>query len=259
MNNDQVLYEKRGHIAIMTLHRPERMNSVSISMQQRINEIWEEYRADRSLRVAIVTGAGDRAFCGGMDVKEAAGASVGELWNSPDSESRMGNGRALWKPVICAVNGVCAGIGLGLVVDSDIAICSDNATFVDPHVTIGQVAATQAIALTRRIPLQVVLRMALRGTSERLTAQQALTYGLVTEVTTQERLMPTAIALAESIAANSPAAVMASKRSIMEGLDLPYTEAMVHGLRILQDHWKHPDHLEGPKAFAEKRKPKWQG
>lgn len=252
MSADLVLYEKQGPIAIVTLNRPERMNAVDTVMRDRLADIWADFGQDRDLRVAIMTGAGDRAFCGGMDVKEAAGASVAQLWQPKEEKAAP-----IWKPIISAVNGVCAGIGLGLLIDSDIALCSENATFIDPHVSLGQVAAVQAIALSRRIPLQAVMRMALMGTSERLTAQQALSYGLVSEVTTSTELMPRAMEIARRIAANSPSAVAASKQAILEGLDLSYSEAIENGMRILQRQWDHPDHLEGPRSFAEKRPPKW--
>ncbi len=144
------------------------------------------------------------------------------------------------------------------MVDSDIVICSENATFLDPHVTVGQVAALEPIGLSRRIPLQSVLRMNLVGRWERMSAERAYQIGLVGEVVPQGQLLSRAKEVAAMIAKNSPAAVRATKKAIWTSLEHPLQEGLAQGWEILRQHWDHPDQKEGPAAFSEKREPDWQ-
>jgi enoyl-CoA hydratase/carnithine racemase len=261
MDQDAVLYEKNGHVATMTINRPERMNAFNADVHRRIPEMWEEVKRDDDVWVVIVTGAGERAFTTGMDVKDAAvtgGPAARQA--SSDVHERMrltAIQSGVWKPVIAAVNGVCAGGGLHFVADSDIVICAEHATFVDTHVSVGQVAALEPIVLARRIPLGSVLRMALIGRGERITAHQALQIGLVSEVVPAAELMPAAHRIAALLCENSPSAMAATKRAIWDSLDLSLHDALQHGWDLLRDHWQHPDYREGPRAFAERRKPNW--
>ena len=165
----------------------------------------------------------------------------------------------MWKPVITAVNGICAGGGFHWVADADIVIAASDAQFFDPHVSVGQVVAMEAIGVARKIPFEAVMRMALVGRHERLSAERALALGMVSQVVDPpERLRAEAQALAEKIARNSPAAMAATKRALWGALEAGLTDASKAGARELVSMWGHPDQEEGPRAFAEKREPQWQ-
>jgi enoyl-CoA hydratase len=268
----ELLVERDGHVAVMTMNRPERLNAIDTEQIERLEAAWLELDADPDVRVIVFTGAG-RGFCGGADlVARANGASatrsVGSDANPDDiyPHPRRGGGQIgftarhckVYKPVITAVNGVCAGAGLHFVADSDIVICSSNATFVDTHVNVGQITALEPIGLARRIPLGVVLRMVCLGKHERIDAKRALEIGMITEIVDDPvALVPRAMELAELVATASPDTLRISLQSIWEGLDVGLQEAYLNGFRRVVGHWSHPDAIEGPKAFTEKREPQW--
>jgi enoyl-CoA hydratase/carnithine racemase len=263
--NQSILFELEDHTALITLNRPERGNALGAEVAQGLVDAWERVKSDKNIRVAIVTGAGERHFCTGADVGGlgSIGDSAKDAGSKPPYSHReqvpySPLGAEVWKPVIAAVNGVCAGGGFHFIVDSDIILCSDNATFLDPHVSVGQVAALEPIGLSRRIPLEAVLRMNLVGRWERMNAERALQIGLVGEVVPPERLLSRAKEIAAMIAKNSPAAVRATKRAIWNSLDHGLHEGLAQGWDILTEHWDHPDQKEGPAAFGEKRDPGWQ-
>ncbi|MBI2847120.1 MAG: enoyl-CoA hydratase/isomerase family protein [Chloroflexi bacterium] len=263
---ETVIYEKKGRIAYITLNRPERLNAFNTKMRLELTEIWQNFEKDDNLWVAIVTGAGNRAMCSGADVRDAADrkargeyytiqAKVGEV-----TPYRWGpRTHNVTKPVIAAVNGICCGGGLDFVTESDIAICSENATFFDPHVSIGWVSAHEMIQMSRRIPLGICLRMALMGVHERMDAKRAYELGLVSEMMPQERLMARATEIAEIICRNAPLAVRGTKLGILRGLGLSLDEAETKGHVYLRQVEVTEDHDEGPRAFAEKRAPQWKG
>jgi enoyl-CoA hydratase/carnithine racemase len=261
MDDDAVLYETRGHVATVTINRPERMNAFNEDVHRRFPEIWEQIKSDGDIWVVIVTGAGERAFTTGMDVKNAVvtgGPAARQASDNIHERMRLTPLQAgVWKPVIAAVNGVCAGGGLHFVADSDIVIAAEHATFLDTHVAVGQVAALEPIVLARKIPLGTVLRMALIGRGERLSAQEALLVGLVSDVVPAADLMPAANRLADLLCQNSPAAMMKTKQAIWESLDMGLHDALQHGWDLLRSHWEHPDYREGPRAFAERRPAQW--
>jgi enoyl-CoA hydratase/carnithine racemase len=159
--------------------------------------------------------------------------------------------------VITAVNGYCCGGGLHFVADSDLVICSDNATFFDTHVKVGLIAGMEPVGLARRLPLEAVLRLALLGGAERMDAATALRLGLVGEVVPRAELMPRALTLAGHIAQHSPTALARTKRAIWESLDVGLTRALENVWRMIEAHERHPDMREGALAFAEKRAPRW--
>jgi enoyl-CoA hydratase len=162
------------------------------------------------------------------------------------------------KPVITAVNGLCAGGALHWVADADIVIAASDAQFFDPHVSVGQVVAVEAIGLLRKMPFEAVMRMALVGRFERMSARRALELGMVGEVVDPpEGLRGVAQVLGERIARNSPAALAASKRALWGALECGLTDACRAGAVELVSLWGHPDQREGPAAFAEKREPRW--
>jgi enoyl-CoA hydratase/carnithine racemase len=162
------------------------------------------------------------------------------------------------KPVIAAVNGTCAGGGLHFVAEADIVLAAANATFLDPHVSVGQATTIEMIVLLRKLPVEAVMRMALVGRHERLSAARAYELGMVSAVIDPpEGLRDAAQELAERVAKNSPAAMAASKRALWGALELGLTDASRAGAAELTSLWGHPDQEEGPRAFAEKRDPQW--
>jgi E-phenylitaconyl-CoA hydratase len=265
---ETLLYEQSGHIVTITLNRPERLNATNTRMMEDWEAAWSAFREDDDAWVAIVTGAGDRGFATGQDVKESA-STGGPSERRRSDETKMGDDlheriwytprhQNVWKPIVCAVNGVCAGGGLHLVAESDIVIAAEHATFLDPHVSVGQVAALEPIYLRQRVPFGPLLRMVLMGRQERISAQRALEIHLVTEVVPFERLLPRAREIAEALCQNSLATMMASKRALWESLEYNLEGGLQNGWRILVDHWQHPDYKEGPRAFAERRAPQWK-
>jgi len=255
----ELLYEKDGHIATIVLNRPQRGNALTPTMHARMREIWREVQEDDQVRVVIITGAGERHFTTGADVdviaergrvSQGSGPLVTEVFWSPRSTHVL-------KPVICAVNGICAGAGLHFVADADIVLASPNACFMDTHVNVGMVGGVENAALAYRLPLGSVLRMTLVGKDYRMSAARAHELGLVDELVEQDQLMKAAREMAALIAANSPAAVQRSKQAIWQSREMGYTHATEYGWAMVRMHWGHADFREGPKAFSEKRPPNW--
>jgi E-phenylitaconyl-CoA hydratase len=164
----------------------------------------------------------------------------------------------VWKPVLCAVNGLCAGGGLHFVVDADVVLASENAAFLDAHVDVGMVGALENIGLARRLPLGTALRMTLQGRDYRLPARRAFELGLVDElVAAPAELAPAAAAIAEAMKRKSPQALALSKQAVWGAQERGYGEALAHGWALVRRHWRHPDFREGQRAFAERRPPRW--
>jgi enoyl-CoA hydratase/carnithine racemase len=252
-------YEKRDHIAYITLNRPERANALHASMIGPIRAIWAEIRDDPWIRATVFTAAGERHFCTGADVGAVAArggvsASKGPLTDEVHWSPRQNR---VWKPTVTAVNGTVAGAGFHFVVDADIIVAADHATFVDTHVNVGMVGAIENIGLTKRMPFGTALRMTLVGREYRLTAQRAYDIGFVDEVVPKAELLETADKIAHQIARNSPAAVTLSMQALWNSLEAGYTHSMEYGWALARMHWDHPDFKEGPRAFAEKREPSW--
>jgi len=221
-----------------------------------------ELDADPKVRVIVHTGEG-RAFQTGVDVSEIASDGVG-MQRYRESVEQFDLHFTAWhqhvnKPVITAVNGICAGGGFHWVADADIVIAASDAQFFDPHVSVGQVVAMEAIGLLRKMPFEAVMRMALVGRYERMSAHRAYELGMISQVVDPpERLREAAQDLAETIAKNSPAAMRASKRALWGALEMGLTDASRAGAQELVSMWGHPDQDEGPRAFAEKRDPQWK-
>ena len=257
-----LIVEVADGVAHLTLNRPDAGNAMDAVMLAELERAWQELDADPQVRVIVNTGEGS-AFQTGLDVrqltrdKEALREQSRRTKRAELKLSAWHNG--VRKPVIAAVNGVCAGGGLHFVADADIVIAASDATFLDPQVSIGQVTAYEAIALVRKSPAEAVMRMAFTGRHERLTAQRAYQLGIISEVVDPpERLRDAARELAEKIGRNSPAAMAATKHALWRALELGLTDACRAGVGELVSMWGHPDQEEGPLAFAEKREPRWQ-
>ena len=254
--------ERHGHVGWLIFNRPEALNAMNATMFTEIEEAWRELDADPDVRVIVNTGRG-RAFQTGVDVVQIARDKAAMRKFSRQTRDAQLAFTAwhlqIWKPVITAVNGQCVGGGLHFVADADIVIAASDAQLFDPHVTIGQVVAYEGIALARKSPMEPVLRMALAGRSERLSALRAYQLGIISEIVDPpDRLNERAQEIAEQIAKNSPAAMRATKKALWQALETGLTDACKAGALELASLWGHPDQEEGPKAFAEKRDPDWQ-
>lgn len=251
MGYEMVDLETRDHIAYITFNRPDSLNAYNKQMMEELVSIWEDYDANPDMRVAIVTGKG-KAFCAGFDLKEGAAGVQDISAYALFTPKKSG----VFKPVICAVNGVCAGGGFRFLLESDLTLCSDVATFLDPHVSVGYMSQPEIIALSRSIGYFNALRIGLLGRYERLSAQRAYDLGLVTEVVPQQQLLARAEELAQTIKLNGPGAVRATIEGMWRSLDL---EGATRSSEMLSRfHAETPEYVEGPMAFAEKRKPNWQ-
>lgn len=260
MTYETLLVERHGPVGWLVLNRPEALNAMNTRMRDELATAWRELDGDPDVRVIVQTGAG-RAFQTGADLREVATDGQG-MNRYEDDLLNFDLHFTSWhqkvrKPVIAAVNGVCAGGGLHFVADADIVIASSNAEFLDPHVSVGQVSAIEVIGLAKKIPFGAVMRMALVGAHERMSADRAYELGLVSELVEPERLREAAQELAEKIARNSPAAMAATKKSLETALELGLTDACRVGAQYLVGLWGHPDQAEGPQAFVEKRAPNW--
>jgi enoyl-CoA hydratase len=261
-NYDTLIVERRGPVGWLINNRPDRLNAMNAHMRDEFALAWRELDADPDVRVIVHTGEG-RAFQTGVDVAEIASDGVGmERYRQAvlDNDQHFTAWQQqVWKPVITAVNGICAGGGFHWVAEADIVIAASDAEFFDPHVSVGQVVAMEAIGLARRIPFEAVMRMAFLGRYERLSAERAYQLGMISQIVDPpERLRDEAQALAETIARNSPAAMRATKRALWAALEMGLTDACKAGAVELVSMWGHPDQEEGPRAFAEKREPVWQ-
>ena len=262
MAYETLLVERRGPVGWLVFNRPSAGNAMDARMLDELEEAWHELDDDPEVRVIVNTGEG-RSFQTGLDMVQLARepeALRKQSGRTKRAELRMTAWHCgVWKPVVAAVNGVCAGGGLHFVADADIVLAASDAQFLDPHVSVGQVTAYEAIGLARKIPFEAVMRMALLGRHERIGAERAHRLGMVGQVVDPpERLRDEAQVLAERIASNSPAAMAATKRALWGALEAGLTDACVAGAKELVSMWGHPDQEEGPRAFAEKREPRWQ-
>jgi enoyl-CoA hydratase len=259
---ERLIVERHGPVGWLVFNRPEAGNAIDAGMFDELEAAWAELDHDPGVRAIVNTGNG-KAFQTGLDVVQLANDPAAlreQSRRTARSELRLTAWHNhVWKPVIAAVNGVCAGGGLHFVADADVVIAAADATFVDPHVSLGQVTASEAIGLLRKVPAEAVMRMALVGRHERLTAERALQIGMVSEVVEPpERLRDAAQELAERVARNSPSAMAATKRALWHALEVGLTEACRAGAKELMSLWGHPDQEEGPRAFVERRDPVWQ-
>jgi enoyl-CoA hydratase/carnithine racemase len=217
-------------VATITLDRPEVLNAFDRQMCEEMRAAWKLVKDDPEVNAVVLRAAGDRAFCAGLDTKKAYG-QPDDVWNHEDpGELLSPKWQQVWKPVVCAVQGLCTAGAFYFVNESDIVICSPEATFFDSHVTYGMVSALEPVGLMRKVGLAHTLRMALSGNDERVTAGTALQIGLVTEIAARESLWGRAHEIAAGIAAKPSAATQGTVRAIWESLDRPYRAAMEQGL-----------------------------
>lgn len=250
--------ERRGPILEIVLDRPK-ANAIDAATSRLMGGTFQEFRDDDSLKVAILTGAGEKFFCAGWDLKAA---SEGEPANADYGVGGWGGSIELPnlnKPVICAINGICVGGGLEAALGADIILAAENAYFALPEINIGVVPNIAVVSLPRRIPRHVALEFMLTG--RKMDATEAHRWGLVSEVLPFAALMPRARELAAMLA-DGPPLVFSAIKDIMrrtEGMPEHAALALSMGLASTQRCFESEDHLEGPRAFVEKRKPAWRG
>ncbi|ROO87883.1 enoyl-CoA hydratase/carnithine racemase [Actinocorallia herbida] len=234
MDLTTLIYEVSDHVATITINRPDALNSFNDTMCDEFSAVWKTVREDDDVHVVVLRAAGDRAFSTGVDVRQGIFQHP-NLWSQDDPGEKLSPKlNRVWKPVVACVQGMAAGGAFYWLNESDIIICTEDATFFDPHVTYGMTAALEPIGLSRRIPLSDVLRMTLLGLDERMSAARALQVGLVTEIVDQERLWTRGDEIARAIAAKPPAAIQGSVRAIWESLDTGRTQALRTGLSYTQ-------------------------
>ncbi len=207
------------------------MNSFDRTMCEELQRIWGIVRDTDDIHVAVLRANGERAFCTGLDVKAGVWWRDQNIWNHVDPGALLGpRSNRVWKPVVCAVQGMCTAGAFYFVNESDVVICSDDATFFDSHVSAGLVCALEPIGLMRRVGLAESLRIALMGNDERVCADTALRIGLISEVVGRDRLWDRAHQIASRIAAKPPSATQGTVKAIWESLDKPYRAALEQNL-----------------------------
>lgn len=253
-------YRRDGHVAHVVVDRPDKANSLTARMHAGLRAVWQDIARDPQVRAVVFSAAGDRYFCTGADVGALAESGTVSAGDGRLSDELFYTARqnGVWKPVVCAVNGLVAAAGLHFVTDADIVVASTNASFTDTHVNVGMLGAVENVALTRRLPLGSALRLTVMGRHYRMTAERAYQLGLVDELVEPGALAGTAAEIAAAIASNSPTAVSRSLEAMWGSLDLPLDEAMERGWEMVKGHRSHPDAREGPRAFIEKRSPEWE-
>lgn len=262
-------YTERDGVAWVVLNRPEVHNAFDLTMMGELHECWRDLRDNDAVRVVVLTGAGDKAFCTGLD---RTAAKVGQAerpndigqrgatpWhlNDPGDVLPPKTAGQLWKPVIAAVNGMACGGAFYLLGEVEFIIAAEHATFFDPHTTFGMAAVFEPMLMMQRMPIGEVMRMSLLGSSERMSAQRAREIGLVQEVVPAERLLEAAEKVAAVIASHPPLAVQATVRAIWYAQELGHRQAL-DVAKTLVPLGTNPESLaEGQRRFSSGRRDEW--
>src|SRR5262245_46059298 len=239
-----LLYEEKNGVAWVTLNRPAVHNAFNVQMQRELHELWRGLRRNDAVRCIVLTGAGDKAFCTGIDRTEtmgagaAAGARVVGAASTPfmfdDPAANIGPKTCdLWKPVIAAVNGMACGGAFYMLGEVEFIIAAEHATFFDPHVTYGMTAAFEPMHMLHKMPFHEIMRLSLLGNHERLSAKRAYEIGLVSEVVPADKLRETAQWAAEAIASAPPLAIQGTVRAIWAARELSRTQALGLGYAFI--------------------------
>jgi len=257
---ETILFEKLGHVAVITLNRPEAMNAVNSQLCADAGAALEVVAKDPQIRVAIITGAGSKAFCAGADLKAVAAGEFGSKEQAGPWGFAGICDHYINKPIIAAVNGFALGGGTEIALATDIVVAAEHASFGLPEVTLGLIAGAGGILrLSRQIPQKIAARMIFEGSP--ICATDAAKWGLINEIVSAKEVMSCAMGIAEKIAANSPASVRASKEVFYRGLDAPLQfppTARELNQTYVDDIMRGADAAEGPLAFSEKRPPVWK-
>jgi len=249
--------ERRGHVEILTINRPEARNAINGEVTKAMSAALDELAADGDCWVVILTGAGDKSFSAGMDLKAFAAGEGADIMGVAGGFAGIAQ-RDFPKPIIAAVNGTCLAGGCEIMLSCDLVVAADHATFGIPEAKRGLVAGAGGLfRLPKRLPRAVAMELGLTGNP--IDAQRALQLGLINRVVPADKLIDEATALADEIAENAPLAVRWTKRVMREAADLTDEEAWKLNAEAVAAVFSSADAMEGPVAFAEKRKPNWQG
>ncbi len=252
-------FDVEDSVAILTLNRPEEGNSLNPALMDALESAWSRVENDPDIRVAILTGAGERHFCTGASVGMLK-FGTGPLQNKRHADVNRFTSRMchVSKPVICAVNGLVNAGGLHFVGDSDIVIASATAQFMDSHVSVGLVSGLESMSIARRAGMGAALLMGLSGKTFRMDAERAFQLGMVDLLEDDpESTMKRARELAATLSRNSPQAMALTKRAIWASTELHEPMGSEMAWELIKSQWVHPDFQEGPRAFFEKRDPRW--
>jgi len=260
MTDGPIKTKRDGHVLEVTLDRPK-ANAIDLATSRIMGQVFADFRDDPDLRVAIVTGAGDKFFCPGWDLKAAADG------DAVDGDYGLGGFGGLQelprmnKPVIMAINGICCGGGLELALSGDILLAAEHASFALPEIRSGTVADAASVKLPKRIPYHIAMEMLLTG--RWLDAEEAARWGLINRVLPADQLMDEARKMAALIASGPPLVYAALKEVVREAEDMKFQDAMNRitksQLATVETLYNSEDQLEGARAFAEKRDPVWKG
>jgi enoyl-CoA hydratase/carnithine racemase len=261
---ETIVYEEIDGVAVVTLNRPEVHNAFNRAMVQELGVMWRSLRANDAVRAIVLTGAGDEAFCTGIDRDEA----IEEYLADPNGQRSVGRVSTpfmfnspgvhicpkqcdLWKPVVAAVNGMACGGALYMLGESDIIIAAEHATFFDPHVSYGMVSAFESIHILQKLPLGETLRLALMGANERIGAERAYQVGLISEITAPADLRSRALEIATAIAAAPALAVQATLRTVWMAHDNARREAFDRAPAYIHLGTAYQNIEAGQKVFKE--------
>ena len=258
---ETLLYEERDGVAFLTLNRPEVHNAFNARMQQELRSVWTGLRRNDDVRCVVLTGAGEKAFCTGIDRTEtmgdgaAGGEKVVGSGSTPfmfdDPGSNIGPKSCdLWKPVIAAVNGMACGGAFYMLGEVEFIIAAEHATFFDPHVTYGMTAAFEPIHMLQKMPFHEIMRLSLLGNHERLGAPRAFEIGLVSEVVPAAELMASASWAANAIASAPPLAIQGTVRALWAGLEHTRQQAINLGYAFVAMGTNQGSIAEGQRFFA---------
>jgi crotonobetainyl-CoA hydratase len=257
---EYLLYAQRDGLVTITINRPESLNALNMEASAELLAAFERFKADETAHVAILTGAGTRAFCAGNDLKAtAAENAAGGRQARKIPWGGITSGFECFKPIIAAVNGYAMGGGFELALFADIVVASENARFALPEPRVGLIAGAGGV---HRLPQQIGLKhaMGLLLTSRQISAAEAYQLGIVNEVVPQDQLLATAERWANEILQGSPLMVQLTKEAALSGLNLSVEDALaLDNEGLMQRVYGSEDYVEGPKAFSEKRKPVWKG
>lgn len=260
MSDSPIKTEIRGHVLEVTLDRPK-ANAIDLATSRIMGQVFRDFRDDPKLRVAIITGAGEKFFCPGWDLKAAADG------DAVDGDYGVGGFGGLQelphmnKPVIAAINGICCGGGLELALSADILLAADHATFALPEIRSGTVADAASIKLPKRIPYHIAMEMLLTG--RWIDAEEAARWGMINQIHPAAELMAKAREMADLLASGPPLVYAAIKEVVREAEDMKFQDALNRitksQLKTVETLYRSEDQLEGARAFTEKRDPVWKG
>ena len=266
---ETLLYEEADGVAWVTLNRPEVHNAFNVRMQHELRDLWRGLRRNDDVRCVVLTGAGEKAFCTGIDRAETMGDE------SPEREKAVGSGSTpfmfddpgenigpksndLWKPVIAAVNGMACGGAFYMLGEVEFIVAADHATFFDPHVTYGMTAAFEPIHMLQKMPFHEIMRLSLLGNHERLSAERAHQIGLVSEVVPAADLRERVRWAADAIASAPPLAIEGTVRAIWAGLEHTRSQALSQAYAYIGLGTNQDSIRQGQEMFASGKRIDWR-